>query len=299
MPASPTVLARIADAARRRVEAARATTPAGELRERALEAARRRRAEGVEPGRDFERALRRPGLSLICECKQASPSRGQIARGYDPVAIASDYEAGGAAAVSCLTEPDFFRGSLDDLRAVADAVSVPVLRKDFVVDEYMLYQASLAGASAALLIVGILSDEQLVAFQRVCDELGIAALVEAYTAPELERALASGARVVGVNNRDLRDFSVDFDHARRLREMVPPECAYVAESGVSSLDDVATVAAMGADAALVGEYLMRSPDRPALLGRMRAAAREAAGAQGAPTPDRRGDASGQGGGGRR
>lgn len=265
------ILARIAESSRARVAAEKREVPLDDLREQALSDVREDRAAGRDRARDFERALRTPGLSLICECKQASPSKGMIAPNYDPVGIARDYEAGGAAAVSCLTEPEYFRGSLDHLRAVADAVSIPVLRKDFVVDEYMLYQARLAGASAILLIVGIVSDEELERFQRICGELDIAALVESYTESELARALASGARIVGVNNRNLRDFSVDFSRARRMREMVPAECVYVAESGVASLEDVGAIARMGADAALVGEFLMRAPDRRALLKDMRAA----------------------------
>lgn len=269
MHSSEDILVRIANTTRRRVAAEKADTPVDVLREQALAAAD---ALDEEDGHAFERALAAPGLSLICECKKASPSKGLIAPDYDPVAIARDYDAAGAAAVSCLTEPEYFQGSLDDLKNVATAVRIPVLRKDFVVDDTMLYQARLAGAGAVLLIVAILSDGELAHYLELCRRLRLGALVEAYTEDELTRAIASGARVIGVNNRNLRDFSVDFEHARHLREMVPADRVFVSESGVSSLEDVARVAEMGADAALVGEYLMRAPDRPGLLARMRAAA---------------------------
>ena len=269
MTSSEDILQRIAASNRARVAAEKETTPAEELRERALAEAD---ALDDSAGDAFERALAAPGLSLICEWKKASPSKGLIAPDYDPVAIARDYDAAGAAAVSCLTEPAYFQGSLEDLRKVVSSVSIPVLRKDFVVDDYMLYQARLTGASAVLLIVAILSGEELAHYLEVCRRLRLGALVEAYTSDELVRAVASGARVIGVNNRDLRDFSVDFGHARQLREMVPADRVFVSESGVSSLEDVARVAEMGADAALVGEYLMRAPDRQGLLAQMRAAA---------------------------
>ena len=268
MTNSEDILQRIAVSTRTRVAAEKETMPAEELRDRAIAAAD---AHDDSAGDFFERAIAAPGLSLICECKKASPSKGLIAPDYDPVAIARDYDAAGAAAVSCLTEPAYFQGSLEDLRDVAAAVRIPVLRKDFVVDDYMLYQARLSGAAAVLLIVAILSDEELAHCLEVCRRLRLGALVEAYTEDELARAVANGASVIGVNNRDLRDFSVDFGHARHLREMVPADRLFVSESGVSSLEDVARVAEMNADAALVGEYLMRAPDRQGLLEQMLAA----------------------------
>ena len=269
MPSSEDILQRIAASNRERVASEKESTSEAELRERALAVADEL---DEDAGDDFERALAVPGLSLICECKKASPSKGLIAPDYDPVAIARDYDAAGAAAVSCLTEPAYFQGSLEDLQDVAAAVSIPVLRKDFVVDDTMLYQARLSGAGAVLLIVAILSDEELAHCLELCRRLRLGALVEAYTEDELTRAVASGAPVIGVNNRNLRDFSVDFEHARQLREMVPADRVFVSESGVSSIEDVARVAEMGADAALVGEYLMRAPDRQGLLAQMRAAA---------------------------
>lgn len=266
------ILQTIAEHNRELVAAAKQRVPSDQLRERALAAAQ---ADGPAPGQAFERALARPGLSFICEVKRASPSKGMIAEDFDPLAIARDYAQAGADAISCLTEPKWFLGSLDYLSDIGAKVSTPVMRKDFIVDVYQLYEAKLAGASAALLLCGVLSDAELATFLELCDELGIAALVEAYDEVELRRAVAVGARIIGVNNRNLNDFSVDFANAQRMRELIPVDRLYVAESGVASLDDVATIARMGADAALVGEFLMRSADKPTLLTHMRAAAEEA------------------------
>ena len=253
---------------------------AGRTRERVSEA----RVCGLEAGiiaraeelasRDahdfpFERALRAPGMSFICECKKASPSKGLIAPGYDPVAIARDYEAAGAAAISCLTEPFWFQGSSADLTAVSASVDIPVLRKDFVVDELMIYQAKCIGAAAVLLICSILDDKQLVAYISLCHELGLSALVEAYEPEEVPRAVAAGARVVGVNNRDLRTFKVDFGRSIDLRPLVGDECLFVSESGVESRSDVARLEDAGVDAVLIGETLMRAQDKRAMLDKLR------------------------------
>ena len=199
-----------------------------------------------------------PGLSFICEVKKASPSKGVIAEEFPYLDIAKSYEAAGAAAISCLTEPKWFMGADAYLTEIAAETSVPVLRKDFVVCERMIYQAKVLGASAVLLICAILSDEQLVAYRELAESLGLSVLVEAHDEKEIARAVASGAKIVGVNNRNLKDFSVDFDNVRRLRAHIPEDVLYVAESGVASADDVAAIAQMGADAALIGEALMRA-----------------------------------------
>lgn len=221
----------------------------------------------------FEEALRRPGMSFICEAKKASPSKGVIAEDFPYLEIARDYEAAGAAAISCLTEPYWFLGSDRYLEEISRAVSIPVLRKDFVVDEYMVFEAKLLGASAVLLICAILSDEQLGAYVSLAHELGMSALVEAYSDDEVPRALAAGARVVGVNNRDLRSFSVDFGNSIKLRKLVGPERIYVSESGVSCREDVARLEEAGVDAVLIGEALMRARDRKAMLDELRGGAR--------------------------
>ncbi len=256
-----TILDRLAEHARERVAQNKARVPTAELRQRALAMPR--------GNFSFENALRKPGLSFICECKKASPSKGLIAPDYPYRQIAEAYEAAGADAISVLTEPKWFLGSDRCLEEIARAVSIPCLRKDFIVDEYMLYEAKLLGASAVLLIVSLLSEEQLREYSGICDELGLSALVEAHDEPELGTALRAGARLVGVNNRSLRDFSVDTGNSRRLRRLVPPEVLFVSESGVSSPADVQALRAIGADAVLVGEALMRAPDKTARLAELR------------------------------
>ncbi len=217
----------------------------------------------------FERALRGQGMSFICEVKRASPSKGLISEEFDPVAIAREYEAAGASAISCLTEPFWFQGSDAYLSAIAGAVGIPVLRKDFVVDEYMVYLARAIGASAVLLICAILSDEELAHFVRLAHELGISALVEAYEPEEVPRAIEAGARIVGVNNRDLRTFEVDFGRSVDLRPLVGARRVFVSESGVETRADVARLEDAKVDAVLIGETLMRSPDKRAMLNCLR------------------------------
>ncbi|MBR0287715.1 MAG: indole-3-glycerol phosphate synthase TrpC [Selenomonadaceae bacterium] len=217
----------------------------------------------------FEAALRKPDLAFICECKKASPSKGLIAENFPYVEIAKEYEAAGADAVSVLTEPKYFLGSAVFLNEIAEQVSIPCLRKDFVVDEYMLYTSKIFGASAVLLICAILDDKQLKKFLAICDELGLSALVEAHDETEIKRAIDCGARIIGVNNRNLKDFSVDMDNAKRLRELVPREIIFVSESGVKSADDIKKIRELGADAVLIGEVLMRAVDKKSKLAELR------------------------------
>lgn len=217
----------------------------------------------------FEKALAGPELAFICECKKASPSKGLIAPDFPYIDIAKDYEAAGAEAISVLTEPRWFLGSDEYLREIAGAVSVPCLRKDFTVDEYMLYEAKLLGASAALLICSILEKAQLRDYIEICGELGLSALVEAHDESEVETALRAGARIVGVNNRNLKDFSVDVENSRRLRSLIPADVLFVSESGVRNQDDVRASREMGADAVLVGEALMRAGYKRAKLMELR------------------------------
>jgi indole-3-glycerol phosphate synthase len=212
------------------------------------------------PPRDFTAALRAPGVSLIAEVKKASPSRGLLRQDLDAAALAREYEANGAAAISVLTDEHFFRGSLDDLRAVRQNVELPVLRKDFVLDPYQVYEARAAGADAVLLIVAALSDDDLKALHRLVHQLGMAALVEVHDQAELEQALRIEPRIIGVNNRDLRTFEVNLGTTARLRPLIPADVVLVAESGVHTRADVARLAAIGADAMLVGEALVRATD---------------------------------------
>jgi indole-3-glycerol phosphate synthase len=217
----------------------------------------------------FETALRAPGISFICEVKRASPSKGLIAADFPYADIARDYQAAGAACISVLTEPDYFLGSDDYLLEIAQIVTLPVLRKDFIIDPYQIYQAKLLGAKAVLLICAVLDPERLREYLSVADQLGLSALTEAHDGPELQTALAAGARIIGVNNRDLRTFQVDLSHSVRLRHMTPPEVLFVAESGISSHKDIQWLEQNGVDAVLVGEALMREPDRQAALRRLR------------------------------
>ena len=218
----------------------------------------------------FEKSLKKPGLSFICECKKASPSKGIIAEEFPYLEIAKEYEAAGADAISCLTEPKWFLGSDEYLKEIAANVKIPVLRKDFTVDEYMIYEAKVFGASAVLLIMSILSDEQVKEYLSICDTLGLSALVECHDEEEIKRALDCGGRVIGVNNRNLKDFSVDMGLAASLRDMIPADKVFVSESGIKDEEDIAKVKEMGADAVLVGEALMRAPDKAAVLKRFRA-----------------------------
>lgn len=213
----------------------------------------------------FERALAADGISFICEAKKASPSKGLIAPEFPYVDIAKEYEAAGASAISCLTERDYFLGSPKYLKEIAAAVSIPVLRKDFVVDEYQIYEARALGASAVLLICAILDDDRLGRFFKLADSLGLSALVEAHDEEEVRRALACGARIIGVNNRNLKNFTVSLDTSRRLRQLVPADVLFVAESGIKTRDDVAAVEGYGADGVLIGETFMRAADKKAML----------------------------------
>lgn len=247
------ILDELAEHARERVEEAKALRPLSLIR---------REATALPRGSFiFEKALAKEGLSFICECKKASPSKGLIAPDYPYMKIASDYEQAGADAISVLTEPKWFMGSDEHLSSIASSVNIPCLRKDFTVDEYMVYEAKLLGASAVLLICSILSPAQLREYLEICEELGLSALTEAHDKEEIETAVSVGSRIIGVNNRDLKDFSVDTHTAGRLRELVPEGILFVSESGIRDPSDVQEARLMGADAVLVGEALMRAENR--------------------------------------
>lgn len=255
------ILEQLAEHAAYRTEQAKKNLPPAEIKNQAL---------SMKKGDfDFEKALQKPGVSFICECKKASPSKGLIAPEFPYLEIARGYEDAGADAVSVLTEPKWFLGSDTYLREIAAAVSIPCLRKDFTVDEYMIYEAKLLGASAVLLICSILSEAQIREYLAVCDTLGLSALVEAHDEAEVDMALAAGARIVGVNNRNLKDFTVDTENSRRLRERIPRKVLFVSESGVSGPEDVKKLGQIGADAVLVGEALMRAPDKKRMLLKLR------------------------------
>ncbi|MCR4891141.1 MAG: indole-3-glycerol phosphate synthase TrpC [Lachnospiraceae bacterium] len=256
-----TILDELADYARYRVSEKRKEIPAGEMRQRAL---------SLQKGDfSFEKAVKKPGISFICECKKASPSKGLIAPDFPYLDIARDYEAAGADCISVLTEPKWFLGRDEYLKEIADTVSIPCLRKDFTVDEYMIYEAKILGASAVLLICSILDKEKISEYIQICDELGLSALVEAHDEAEVRMAVKAGARMIGVNNRNLKDFSVDTGNSRRLRELVPEEIAFVSESGVAGAGDIVRIREFGADAVLVGEALMKAEDKKEKLWELR------------------------------
>lgn len=256
------ILDKLAESSRRRVEERKRTRSLEELRREA-------EARNAQTGFPFETALGRQGFSFICEVKKASPSKGVIAEEFPYLQIASEYEAAGADAVSCLTEPEYFLGSDRYLEEIAGKISLPVLRKDFTVDPYMIYEAKILGASAVLLICAILDREEVREGIRIADSLGLSALVEAHDEAEVEKALDAGARIVGVNNRDLRTFQVDLDNSRRLRAMVPPEILFVSESGIRTPEDIRRLRENGTDAVLIGETFMRSPDKKKMLCELR------------------------------
>ena len=220
-------------------------------------------------GFPFEQALSGPGIHFICECKKASPSRGLIAQDFPYLEIARAYEAAGASAISVLTEPGWFLGEDRFLKEIASAVRIPCLRKDFTVDPYMIYEAKILGASAVLLICAILEDEELREYLALAHALGLSALVETHDAAEIRRALEAGARMIGVNNRDLRTFQVDIGNSVRLHSLVPADRIFVSESGIRTPEDVAALYWNGTNAVLIGETLMRSPDKKAQLDELR------------------------------
>lgn len=256
-----TILDQLADYARERVAAAKSVRPLEQVKAEAL----------ALPKGDFafEKALRKEGVSFICECKKASPSKGLIAPDFPYLEIAKEYEAAGADCISVLTEPKWFLGSDEYLKEIASAVSIPCIRKDFTVDEYMIYEAKILGASAVLLICSILSEEQIREYIGICDELGLSALVETHDEEEVAVAVRAGARIVGVNNRNLKDFSVDTGNSARLKSLVGDDIIFVSESGVKDGNDVAELRKIGVDAVLVGEALMRASDKKAKLKELR------------------------------
>lgn len=218
---------------------------------------------------EFEKALKKDDISFICECKKASPSKGVISSDFPYLDIAKDYERAKADCISVLTEPKWFLGKDEYLREIAGSVSIPCLRKDFIVDEYMIYEAKLLGAKAVLLICSILSQEQIMKYISICDKLGISALVEAHDEREIRTAVDSGARIIGVNNRNLADFSVDTGNSRRMRELVPENIIFVSESGVRDANDIGLLRQAGVNAVLIGEALMRAGNRQAKLAELR------------------------------
>lgn len=252
------ILDRLAKAAGRRTERQKKIISPEEME---------RRAFSMDPdtGFPFEKALAAPGMSFICECKKASPSKGIIAPDFPYLEIAGEYEAAGAAAISVLTEEEYFLGSLKYLEEIAGKARIPVLRKDFTVDPYMIYEAKVSGASAVLLICALLSRKELEEYLFLAHSLGLSALVETHDREEADMAVQAGARIIGVNNRDLRTFEVDLETSLRLRDLIPPGILFVSESGIRNAADVGLLYRNGTDAVLIGETLMRSHDKKCML----------------------------------
>lgn len=256
------ILETIALATKARVEEAKRIRPLEEVKAEAV-------SLGSDTGFPFEQALRQEDVSFICECKKASPSKGLIAPDFPYVSIAREYEAAGAAAVSVLTEPQWFLGRNAYLKEIAAAVRIPCLRKDFTVDEYMIYEAKTLGAAAVLLICSLLDEGRLREYIGICDSLGLSALVEAHDEGEIITALRADARVIGVNNRNLKDFTVDIRNSELLRKSVPEDVLFVAESGIHTAEDVDVLRRAKVNGVLIGEALMRSPDKKKMLDELR------------------------------
>lgn len=256
------ILEEIAEKTKIRVEQAKKRVPLSEMR---------RQAEALPVGETFpfEEELKRPGISFICEVKKASPSKGIIAPEFDYVSIAKQYVQAGADAMSVLTEPDYFLGNIEYLREIATEVNIPLLRKDFTIDEYMIYEAKVAGAQVVLLICALLDEKTLHRYIELCDSLGLSALVEAHDEAEIQMALRAGARVIGVNNRNLKDFSVDIYNGIHLREKVPTDVLFVAESGIRTREDIVQLEKNNVNAVLIGETLMRSENKKEMLEKLK------------------------------
>ena len=259
-----------ADTRLRLIEEKKLVSPE-EMKEKALSLA----ADETFP---FEKMLKEPGIHYICEVKKASPSKGLIAEDFPYLQIAKEYEAAGADAISCLTEPKYFLGKKEYLKAITDEVSIPVLRKDFTVDEYQIYEAKTLGAGVVLLICALLDTETIRSYIEICDRLGLSALVEVHDENEMDSAIKAGARVIGVNNRNLKDFTVDISNnallmdaladlksGNRLRSLAPENALFVAESGIKTAEDIQVLKDAGVNGVLIGETLMRSPDKAAML----------------------------------
>lgn len=261
------ILDTIAEYACYRTEQAKKNISALDMRRLAEEKTR----ETNELNRDFlfERELGKAEITFICECKKASPSKGLIAPDFPYLEIAKEYEAAGAGAISVLTEPKWFLGRNEYLREIAQNVSIPCLRKDFTVDEYMIYEAKTLGASAVLLICAITEKKRLKEYIEIADSLGLSTLVEAHDEKEIETALDSGARIIGVNNRNLKDFTVDVHNSERLRRLVPKEVMFVAESGIKTAQDIDVLRVADVNGVLIGETMMLSDDKSGMLKSLR------------------------------
>lgn len=263
------ILDEIAESAKKRVAEKKGVISVEEMQTAAVRKAAQEKNEKGGFAFPFEKALRGGDISFICEVKKASPSKGIIAEHFPYLEIAEEYERAGASAISCLTEPEYFLGSDRYLEEIAGEVKIPVLRKDFTVDSYQIYEARTLGASAVLLICAILEDEQIKEYIEIANNLGLSALVEAHDEEEIRRAISCGARILGVNNRNLKNFTVNVENSLILRRSVPEEIIFVAESGIRTAEDIEKLRQGNVQAVLIGETLMRSRDKKAMLDELR------------------------------
>ncbi len=252
------ILEKIALKTKERVEALKQTIPLRELKSQVADL-------NCEPNFPFEKALQKDEISFICEVKKASPSKGIIAESFPYIDIAKEYEQAGADAISILTEPYFFQGSNQYLSDIRNNVKIPLLRKDFTIDEYMIYEAKVMGADAILLICSLLSRQQLIEYSYLAKTLGLSALVETHNEQEIAMALEAKAKIIGVNNRNLKDFTVDINHSLQLRKLVPDSVLFVSESGMSKQEDIKSLRDNGTNGVLIGETLMRSNNKKEML----------------------------------
>lgn len=259
------ILDDLAAATRARVARKKKDVPFEQVRHEALQLAK----SGGEFIFPFEKAIAKEDISFICEVKKASPSKGIIAEDFPYLDIARDYENAGADCISVLTETDYFMGDDMFLKEISNEVSIPTIRKDFIIDPYMIYEAKLLGASCVLLIAALLDTSMIREYKAICDELGLSALVEAHDETEVLSALDAGARMIGVNNRDLKTFTVDINNSTRLRSLVPDKILFVAESGIKTADDIEVLRRSGVNGVLIGETLMRSDDKAGMLARLK------------------------------
>ena len=255
------ILDKIAESKKIRVEEEKKEIPFEEIKAKALD---------LPKGNfEFEKAIAKGDISFICEVKKASPSKGIIAEDFPYVQIARDYENAGAACISVLTEPEYFKGDKAYLKEISENVSVPLIRKDFIIDEYMIYDAKLHGASCVLLICSLLDEKTIKKYIGICDKLGLSALVEAHDEEEITKAIDAGARMIGVNNRNLRTFTVDISNSERLRKLVPENILFVAESGIKTNEDIKRLRDAKVNAVLIGETFMRADNKKEMLEELR------------------------------
>lgn len=256
------ILDEIAADTRIRVEKAKHEVSLAQVKSQALQMT-------CNTGFPAERELKKPGIHFICEVKKASPSKGLIAREFPYLEIAGEYEEAGAAVISCLTEPHYFQGRDQYLREIAAKVQIPVLRKDFTIDEYQIYEAKVLGAGMVLLICALLDTDTIRSYIQICDSLGLSALVEVHDEDEMKSALEAGARIIGVNNRNLKDFTVDITNSTRLRKMAPEGVIFVAESGIRTPEDIQVLRSAGVNGVLIGETLMCSENKRQMIDQLR------------------------------